>query len=125
MPNENIDRAIKKAVEGGEEMNEVIFEMYGPGGVAIIIVALTDNNNRTSNEIKAILSKNNLSLAQIGSVAWAFNREQISRDFIPNTIIEVSDEDKMRLDEFLQKLNEQDDIVSVYTNIDREEGSTD
>ncbi|MDQ5953247.1 MAG: hypothetical protein QG551_475, partial [Patescibacteria group bacterium] len=66
MPNENIDRAIKKASEGGADLVPVLFEAYGPGGIGIIITALTDNNNRTSSEIKHILSKNELALGGQG-----------------------------------------------------------
>ena len=61
MPNDNIDRAIEKGKgDGGTAMDEVLYEAYGPGGVAVLIVGLTDNRNRTAQEIKHLLSKNNL-----------------------------------------------------------------
>ncbi|MEK7175456.1 MAG: YebC/PmpR family DNA-binding transcriptional regulator, partial [Patescibacteria group bacterium] len=60
MPAENIERAIKKANESSANMENISYEAYGPGGVGIIIETLTDNKNRTAQDIKFILSKNNL-----------------------------------------------------------------
>mgnify|MGYP001613144707 FL=1 len=77
MPNENIDRAIEKALgTNGENYEEVIYETYGPGGVAMIIGGLTGNKNRTGQEIKHLLSDFGLTLAAPGAVTWAF----VSRD---------------------------------------------
>ena len=77
MPGDNIDRAIKKASEA-KEVFPVLFEAYGPGGVGIIITALTDNNNRTNQEIKHILSKNGSSLGGANSVSWNFKKDECS-----------------------------------------------
>jgi YebC/PmpR family DNA-binding regulatory protein len=74
MPNDNIDRAIKRGtgqLEGGT-LEEVTYEGYGPNGVAILIDAVTDNRNRTTSEIKHILSRHNGTLGGQGSVAWQF-----------------------------------------------------
>lgn len=77
LPKENIERAIKQATGGGEGTNleEVIFEAYGPGGIAIIITGITDNKNRTLGEIKQILSQNGGKLVSEGSVKWLFERK--------------------------------------------------
>ena len=75
MPSDNIQRAIRKAT-GGEDgagsFEECLFEGYGPGGVAILVVAATDNRNRTSGEIRHLFSRHGGSLAESGSVAWQF-----------------------------------------------------
>lgn len=114
MPNDNIDRAIKKASETGD-LQPVLFEAYGPGGVGIMITALTDNNNRTNQEIKHILSKTNGSLGAPGSVAWNFTKDE-ENDWQPNTELEISDEDLEKLEKLVEALEEQDDVQDVYTN---------
>src|SRR5918997_100516 len=77
MPNENIDRAIKKGTGDleGVEYQEVAYEAYGPGGVAIYVEALTDNVNRTVADIRFALSKNGGNLGATGSVAWMFDHK--------------------------------------------------
>jgi len=77
MPKENIERAVKQATGGlgGAELEEVIFEGFGPGGIALIIEGITDNKNRTLGEIKQILSQNGGKLANEGSVKWLFERK--------------------------------------------------
>ena len=77
LPKENIERAIKQATGGAEGANleEVLFEAYGPGGIAIIIEGITDNKNRTLGEIKQIFTQNNGKLAGSGSVKWMFERK--------------------------------------------------
>ena len=76
MPNENIERAIKKGNGELEGVNyeEITYEAYGPGGVAIMVEALTDNANRTVADLRHILSRNGGNLGQTGSVAWMFDR---------------------------------------------------
>jgi len=80
MPNENIERAIKRGtgqLNDGQALEEVVYEGYGPNGVAILIEAVTDNRNRTTSEIKHILSRHNGSLGTQGSVAWQFQTRGI------------------------------------------------
>jgi YebC/PmpR family DNA-binding regulatory protein len=74
MPMENINRAIARATGGieGEELEEVAYEGYGPGGVAVFLKALTDNRNRTAAEIRHIFSRHGGSLGESGCVAWMF-----------------------------------------------------
>ncbi len=76
MPNDNIDRAIKKGtgeLEGGQ-FEEITYEGYGPGGVALLIETVSDNRNRTTAEVRHCLSKNNGNLGENGCVSWMFDR---------------------------------------------------
>ena len=115
MPNENIERAVKKgAGSDAGEMGEVLYEGYGPGGVAIIIEGLTDNKNRTSAEIKHLLSKHGVSLAAQGAASWAF--EKTPEGFIPKTFVELSKEDRESLEKLFEELEDNDDVQEVYTN---------
>lgn len=77
MPNENIDRAIKKGVGGGEAGNfeDLTYEIYGPHGVAILVTVSTDNRNRTASEIRSIVTKNGGSIATQGAVTRLFHRQ--------------------------------------------------
>lgn len=79
MPKENIERSIKKGTGElvGEKLEEVVFEGFGPGGVALIIEGITDNKNRTLGEIKTILNQNGGKLAGEGAVKWMFNRKGV------------------------------------------------
>lgn len=74
LPNENIRRAIDKISGGGSEAepDEITYEGYGPGGVAIIIEAVTDNKNRTAGDIRSYFNKNNGNLGETGCVGWMF-----------------------------------------------------
>ena len=75
MPKDNIERAIKKAQGGdGENYEEVRYEGYGPGGVAIVVEALTDNRNRTAGAVRSYFTKNGGAMGETGSVAFMFDR---------------------------------------------------
>jgi YebC/PmpR family DNA-binding regulatory protein len=76
MPNDNIDRAIKKGVGGldGDTYQEVTYEGYGPGGMAVILEGLTDNRNRTVADVRSLFSKHGGNLGESGSVRWMFDR---------------------------------------------------
>ncbi|MFL5030452.1 MAG: YebC/PmpR family DNA-binding transcriptional regulator [Xanthobacteraceae bacterium] len=75
MPKDNIERAIKKALGGdAESYDEVRYEGYGPGGVAVIVEALTDNRNRTASEVRATFTKSGGNLAETGAVSFMFDR---------------------------------------------------
>jgi YebC/PmpR family DNA-binding regulatory protein len=115
MPKENIERAIKKGTDSGtSEMFPVTYEAYGPGGVAIIIETLTDNKNRTAAEIRHIFTKTGLELATPGAASWAFSRQE--QQWVPNSTVEISEEDGEKLGNLLDTLEEHDDVQSVYTN---------
>jgi YebC/PmpR family DNA-binding regulatory protein len=74
MPKDNIERAIKKASgNDAENYDEIRYEGYGPGGVAVIVEALTDNHNRTAGEVRATFTKNGGNLATTGAVSFMFN----------------------------------------------------
>nr|ADM94930.1 hypothetical protein [uncultured Atribacterota bacterium] len=103
MPNENIERAIKRGTGEieGVSYEEVIYEGYGPGGVAVLVKALTDNRNRTVSEIRKIFSKHGGNLGSTGCVAWlfsqkayfAFDRKKVDQDKILDLALEVEVED--------------------------------
>ena len=115
MPSDNIERAVKKGTgNDAVSMDEVMYEAYGPGGCAVIIEGLTDNKNRSAAEIKHTLSKNGLSLAQMGAASWAF--EKVSGVWTPKTKVDISSEDKEKLSEIIDELEENDDVQDVYIN---------
>ena len=77
MPKENIERAIKKGTGelAGEALEEVSFEGFGPGGIALIIDGITDNTNRTLGEVRSIFNQNNGKMAGEGAIRWMFDRK--------------------------------------------------
>lgn len=79
MPNDNIDRAIKKGLGegGGASYEDVMYEGYGPGGVAIMVRALTDNRNRTVADVRGIFTRGHGSLGEAGCVGWMFHRRGV------------------------------------------------
>jgi len=80
MPKDNIQRAIDKGTGGGDsgaEIERAVYEGYGPGGVAILVDALTDNRNRTGSEIRHAFDTHNGSLGEPGSVAWIFEKRGV------------------------------------------------
>ncbi|HEU5174762.1 MAG TPA: YebC/PmpR family DNA-binding transcriptional regulator [Gemmatimonadaceae bacterium] len=109
MPKENIERAIKKGTGEleGESYSEVAYEGYGPGGVALIVDALTDNPTRTVAEVRHAFSKNGGSMGTVNSVAWMFDRKgQIildaagrDEDAVLETALEAGAEDFRREDD--------------------------
>lgn len=120
MPKDNIDRAVAKGSgAGGATLEEVTFEAFGPGGTAIIITAVTDNNNRTAPEIKHIFSKAGYELGAPGSAAWAFTKT--ADGYVPQNPIDLSDDDGEKLANLIEALEEQDDVQDVYTTADTPE----
>ena len=116
MPKENIDRAIKKAVEkDSDALNETLYEAYGPGGSALIITAVTDNSNRTTNEIKHILSEHGGKLGAQGSAMWAFDKQ--GGDLTAKFPLVLSGSDADIFNTLLEALDGQDDIQEVYSNV--------
>jgi len=103
MPNENIEKAIKRGTgeADGVSYEEIIYEGYGPGGVAVLIEALTDNKNRTTPEIRKIFSKNAGNLGENGCVAWMFDKRgyfifeiaKVNEDTIVDLALEAEAED--------------------------------
>ena len=118
MPNDNIERAIKKGLGEleGAKMEEITYEAYGPAGVALIIECITDNKNRTIAEIKHALSAFNGKLAAIGSVKYMF--DFLNGKWIPKYPLEITDEkSKKQIEKLFDLLDENDDIQEIYSNL--------
>ncbi len=108
MPNENIERAIKKVSDKNQaELEELSIEAMGPGGVALKIKAITDNRNRTMAEIKKILTENNSKLVQPESLNWMFNT--------PITLDDASTQEQ--LNKLFGALDDQDEVEDVISNM--------
>jgi len=117
MPKENIERAIAKGQGvGGEILEEAVFEGYGPGGVAIIIQAVTNNMNRTAPELKHIFTKAGYALGVPGSALWSFTKTESG--YTPTNPIELDDSTGEALADFVTLLEEHDDVTDVFTTAD-------
>ncbi|MBI2099762.1 MAG: YebC/PmpR family DNA-binding transcriptional regulator [Candidatus Vogelbacteria bacterium] len=114
MPNDNVERAIKNAAGAGGNLEEIIYEAYGPGGSALVIEALTDNKNRTAQEIKHLLDKNGANLAAPGAALWAFQKTEAGWQAKAPTAIAATE--KTQLDNLLVELEEHDDVKNIFTN---------
>lgn len=120
MPKENIERAVAKGSgTDGSKLEEVMYEGYGPGGVALLIQAVTDNNNRTASEIRHLFSKAGFELGTPGSAAWAFQKTQDG--YQPNTPMDLDDTTGEKLAEFIEALEENDDVTNVFSTADTPE----
>ena len=104
------------ASPGLAALEEVMFEAFGPGGTAMIITAVTDNNNRTAPEIRHILSKAGYALGTPGSAAWAFTK--VDTRYVPQNPVELSDADGEKLAELVETLEENEDVQDVFTTAD-------
>ncbi|OGM98330.1 MAG: hypothetical protein A2915_04465 [Candidatus Yanofskybacteria bacterium RIFCSPLOWO2_01_FULL_41_34] len=108
MPNENIERAIKKVSEKNQDQpEELLVDALGPGGIALKIKAITDNRNRTMAEIKKILTEHNSKLVQPGSLAWMFNKS-----------ITVEPTIQKQIDQLFEALDDQDEVEDVVSNLE-------
>ncbi len=115
MPNENIDRAIKKGTGEleGVSYEEVLYEGYGPGGAAIMVAVLTDNKNRTVSEMRRLFTRNGGNMGESGCVAWMFEKKglitvdkgQIGEDRLITLVLDGGAED----------VNEEDGLYEVVT----------
>lgn len=115
VPQENIERALKQS--DNKNLEEVIIEAYGPSGSAIIIEAITNNRNRTINEIKSILSDFRAKFAEPGSVRWSFIAPSAgSPSWQPKFKQKLGNEDERRLNELTEALQEHDDVQKTFTN---------
>ncbi len=117
MPSENIERAIRKGTGepggSGEHMHEIMYEGYGPGGVAILVEAMTDNRNRTSSELRHLFSKHGGNLGEAGCVAWIFHRKgfiQVNKEDVDEeTIFEAA------IDAGAEDIQDEGDVWAIYT----------
>ena len=123
MPKDNIERAIQRGAGtgGGESFATIVYEGYGPNGVAIIVEALTDNRNRTAAEVRNIFAKHGGSLAQPGAVAWIFERRgsivvdgtKYDEDDVMSAAIEAGAEDIVDDGGQYEVLTEPADFIAV------------
>ena len=133
LPKEIIERAMKKGIgeTAGQALEEVLYEAYGPGNIAILIESITDNKNRAFNEIKKILEANNGKLVTPGSVKWMFGRKgciivdcklQIedlkNKEKLELTAIEAGAEDIRWSDEVLEIYTKVGDLEKVKKNLE-------
>ena len=123
LPRENIERAIKQATGGGQEANleEVLYEAYGPGGIAIIVEGITDNKNRTLGEIKQILSQNNGKLVGEGAVRWLFEKRGVITvifDSQPSSIKSKEELELAVIEAGAEDIRWYGDDLEVYTTPD-------
>jgi len=115
VPNDTIDRAVKKATtDNSAEMETIMYESYGPGGVAMLIDVLTDNRNKAAQEVKFILSKHGSALAGQGSAAWAFTKTH--EGWQANSTMPLEDADIEKLEKLVEELEANDEVQDVYTN---------
>ena len=129
MPQDNISRAIKKGTGELEGVNyeEMIYEAYGPIGIAIYMEVITDNKNRTVSELRHILNKNNGSLAEPGSVSWMFKRVGMiilvsslpDEDTLLNDILESGANDFEINDNEAYVSTEQNELMVVKENLEK------
>jgi len=130
VPNDNIDRAVKRGsgVEsGGADYQTIMYEGYGPGGVAFLIECLTDNKNRAAMEVRTAMNRNGGSLAEPGSVSYMFNRKgvvivakdqegnQASEDDVLEATLDAGAEEVNDLGESFEVISEATDLVAVRT----------
>ena len=116
MPKENIERAIKKGAgeSSGDAFEEVVYEGYGPGGVAIYVQALTDNRKRTVSEVRHVLTKHHGNLGASGCVAYLFEKKGVIQFERESTDVDALLE--AALDAGAEDVIESDDVIDVVAN---------
>ena len=127
VPNDNIDRALKRgsgAEAGGADYQTIMYEGYGPNGVAVLVECLTDNRNRAASEVRIALTRNGGSMADPGSVSYLFNRkgvvivprvEGMAEDDVLIAVLDAGAEEVNDLDEVFEVVSEPTDLVAVRT----------
>ncbi|MBZ5214303.1 YebC/PmpR family DNA-binding transcriptional regulator [Bacillus paralicheniformis] len=117
MPNDNIDRAIKKASgsQNGKSYEEITYEGYGPSGVAVMVKCLTDNKNRTATNVRTAFSKNGGSLGETGCVSYMFDRKGYIA--IEREDLEIDEEEFMLevIDAGAEELETSEELFEIYT----------
>ena len=117
MPNANVQKAIDKGLGkgGGNQIEEILYEGYGPGGVGFLVKVLTDNRNRSAAEIKSLFDKNGGSLGGPGSVTYMFERN--GEDWDVKIPLNVEDSVKKQVENLVEKIEENEDVEYVKTNV--------
>jgi YebC/PmpR family DNA-binding regulatory protein len=124
VPNDNIDRAVKRgsgAEAGGADYHTIMYEGYGPGGVAILIECLTDNRNRAASEVRVAMTRNGGNMADPGSVAYLFERKGVvlvsrhaaSEDAVLDAVLDAGAEEVNDLGEAWEVVCSAGDILTV------------
>jgi YebC/PmpR family DNA-binding regulatory protein len=127
VPNDNIDRALKRgsgAEAGGADYQTIMYEGYGPNGVAVLVECLTDNRNRAASEVRIALTRNGGSMADPGSVSYLFNRKGVvivsktdgmGEDDVLVAVLDAGAEEVNDLGEVYEVVSEATDLVAVRT----------
>jgi YebC/PmpR family DNA-binding regulatory protein len=130
VPNDNIDRAVKRgsgAEAGGADYQTIMYEGYGPAGVAFLIECLTDNKNRAAMEVRTAMTRNGGSMADPGSVSYLFNRKgvvivprsqetrQVTEDDVLEATLDAGAEEVNDLGDSFEVISEATDLVAVRT----------
>jgi len=130
VPLDNIERAVKRgsgAETGGADWQTIMYEGYGPGGVAVLVECLTDNRNRAASDVRIAMTRNGGAMADPGSVSYLFGRkgvvivnkvsegQDVSEDQILNTVLEVGAQEVNDLGEAFEIVSEATDFVAVRT----------
>jgi len=126
VPNDNIDRALKRGSgqeAGGADYQTIMYEGYGPSGVAVLIECLTDNRNRAASEVRVAMTRNGGNMADPGSVSYLFNRKgvvivgegSVSEDEILDAVLEAGAEEVNSLGGPFEVISEATDVVRVRT----------
>jgi len=127
VPNDNIERAVKRgsgAESGGADYQTIMYEGYGPNGVAVLVECLTDNRNRAASEVRIALTRNGGSMADPGSVSYLFNRKGVvivpktdglSEDDVLLAVLDAGADEVNDLGEAFEVVSEATDLVAVRT----------
>ncbi|MCD0481232.1 YebC/PmpR family DNA-binding transcriptional regulator [Streptacidiphilus sp. ASG 303] len=127
VPNDNIDRAVKRgsgAEAGGADYSTIMYEGYGPNGVAVLIECLTDNRNRAASDVRVAMTRNGGSMADPGSVSYMFTRKgviivpkagELTEDDVLTAVLEAGAEEVNDLGEAFEVICEASDLVAVRT----------
>ena len=130
VPLDNIERAVKRgsgAETGGADWQTIMYEGYGPGGVAVLVECLTDNRNRAASDVRIAMTRNGGAMADPGSVSYLFGRkgvvivnkvsegQDVSEDQILDTVLEVGAQEVNDLGESFEIVSEATDFVAVRT----------
>jgi YebC/PmpR family DNA-binding regulatory protein len=129
VPNDNIDRAVKRGSgqeAGGAQYENITYEGYGPGGVAVLVECLTDNRNRAASDVRVAFTRNGGRMADPGSVAYLFNRKglivvektkDLSEDDILLAVLDAGAEEVNDLGESFEVISEATDLVAVRSGL--------
>ncbi|NLY74626.1 MAG: YebC/PmpR family DNA-binding transcriptional regulator [Firmicutes bacterium] len=117
MPNDNIQRAIKRGIGAteSEQYEEVYYEGYGPGGAALLVQVLTDNRNRTAGDMRYIFSRNNGNLGEVGCVAWMFSQKGLITIEVENAAKSEEELFEMAIEAGAEDMKNNGETYEIYT----------